>query len=119
MEHRCTDRYPSDLKILIYKHGLPIAIGRIKNGGRMGVYVETDFMDVDCEHQLTLEVMPSRQNPRLSIPMKAIVIHKTGHGFGAELDIETHEQSRTFLDMLRGMSYQMQQQQEFAVAANG
>jgi len=38
MEHRCTERTVSELKILIYKHNHPIAIGRIRNGSRSGVF---------------------------------------------------------------------------------
>ena len=120
MEHRYTDRYSSDLKILIHKHGLPTAIGRIRNGGRSGVFVETDFADIDCEHQLTLELMVNRNSGKQTLQLKAIVIHKTARGFGAELDIDTYEQTEVFINILRGQQSQVAQQaRNFAKTVNG
>jgi hypothetical protein len=121
MEHRCTQRYSGDLQILIYKHNLPIAIGRIKNGSKVGGFVETDFADIDCEHQLCLEIQASKQYPgKQPIRMEAIVIHKTPRGFGVELDIETREQADTFIEMLRGTQLRQHiTQQDFANVANG
>ena len=120
MEHRCTDRYSSDLKILIHKHGLPTAIGRIRNGGRSGVFVETDFADIDCEHQVTLELMVNRNTGKQSIQLKAIVIHKAAGGFGAELDIDNYEQADVFIKILRGQQTQVTQPtRSFAKTVNG
>jgi hypothetical protein len=103
MEHRCTQRYSGDLQILIYKHNVPIAIGRLKNGSKFGGFVETDFADIECEHQLHIEVLAQKQlGSKQSLHMEAIVIHKTNHGFGVELDMEDREQADTFIEMLRG-----------------
>jgi len=123
MEHRCTQRYAGDLQILIYKHNTPIAIGRIKNGSRVGGFVETDFADIDCEHQLRLEVLANKQfgSKQQSLRMEAIVIHKTSRGFGVELDMENREQAEMFIEMLRGTQQFRPQatKQDFAIVANG
>lgn len=103
MEHRCTERSLSELKILIYKHNHPVAIGRIKNGSHNGVFVETDFVDIECEHQLRLEVLPNK-NPITKlqrIEMQALVIHKEEKGFGAEVDFDKASDANLFLDMLK------------------
>lgn len=120
MEHRCTERYNSDLHILIYQHNLPVAIGRIKNGSRWGVYIETDFFDVECEHQIAIEVLLGRNtSTKLQrIDMKAMVIHKTKKGFGAELDIHSEEQAAIFVDLLRGTKSHLNDTQIFAKVAN-
>ena len=120
MEHRYTERITSELKILIYKHNLPIAIGRIRNGSSHGVFVETDFMDVECEHQLQLEVLFSKSNVAKfqSIAMKALVIHKTGKGFGAEIDFQNAAQAELFVDLLRGTKASAADEQLFAMVAN-
>lgn len=104
MEHRCTQRYSGDLQIVIYKHNVPIAIGRIKNGSRVGGFVETDFADIECEHQLRLEVLGNKQfgAKQQLLRMEAIVIHKTTRGFGVELDMDNREQADLFIEMLRG-----------------
>ncbi len=120
MEHRCAERVSSELKILIYKHNSPIAIGRIKNGSRSGVFVETDFLDIDCEHQLKLEVLFNKNNvAKLQrIEMKAIVIHKTNKGFGAEVDFQNAAQSDLFVEMLCGTPFNLPDEQMFAMVAN-
>ena len=122
MEHRCTERFSSDLKIIIYKHDLPIAIGRIKDGSRWGIFVETDSANVECERPLTLEVLLDRKRPSKlkHIEVKAMVIYKTARGFGAELDIETQEDANLFVEMLRGQEIlPPHEEQTFAYAANG
>jgi hypothetical protein len=120
MEHRCTERIVSELKILIYKHNIPIAIGRVRNGSGHGVFVETDFMDIDCEHQLQLEVLfnKSYATKLQSIVMKALVIHKTGKGFGAEIDFQNSAQAELFGELLRGTKADVADEQKFAMVAN-
>lgn len=102
MEHRCTPRVTSDIKILISKHGLPIAIGRIRNGSTMGVFVETEFEDIDCEQLLTLEVVYNKSQDKKFLPleMQALVIHKTQNGFGAEVAFASEEQAIRFGDLI-------------------
>jgi hypothetical protein len=119
MEHRCTERINSELKILIYKHNHPIAIGRVKNGSRSGVFVETDFVDIDCEHQLKLEVLLNKNAVKLQrIEMKAIVIHKTHKGFGAEVDFQSAAHADAFMEMLCGTQVSLPDEQMFAMVAN-
>lgn len=120
MEHRCRERISSELKILIYKHNHPIAIGRIRNGSRSGVFVETDFVDIDCEHQLKLEVLLNKNNvAKLQrIEMNAIVIHKAHKGFGAEIDFLTATHEDIFIEMLCGAQSSLSNEQTFAMVAN-
>lgn len=102
MEHRCAARIQGELKVLIYKHQEPVAIGRIKNGSQLGVFVETDFADTECEHQLKLAVLPSKHAPATEgIEMNAMVIHKTSTGFGAEIEFYVAQQAELFIDMLQ------------------
>lgn len=123
MEHRCTQRYSGDLQILIYKHNMPIAIGRIKNGSRVGGFIETDFADIDCEHQLRLEVLANKHlgSKQQSLRMEAIVIYKTSRGFGVELDMDNREQADTFIEMLCGTQQfrPKANKQDFAIVVNG
>lgn len=104
MEHRCANRYASDLPIQIYQHKLPVALGRIKNASLCGVFVETEFAGIDCEHQISLEILHNRKttpkSQRIKIP--ALITHKRNNGFGAELDIATPEQAEIFNNLLLG-----------------
>ncbi len=120
MEHRCTERYASDLSILIYQHKFPVAIGRIRNGNRFGIFIETDFANIDCEHQVSLELPLNRSsaNKLHRVEMKALVIHKTQKGFGVELDIKTQEQTDLFVSLLRDLHHEPQKAQIFQMVAN-
>ncbi len=119
MEHRLTERTTSELKILIYKHNHPVAIGRIRNGSHSGVFVETDFSDIDCEHQLTLEVLTKSTVTKLQrIEMQALVIYKTARGFGAEVDFDSGSHADIFLEILQGPQVNIPDQQPYAKAAN-
>ena len=57
MEHRCSERVTTDFKVLIYKMGIPVAIGRLKNGSKLGFFVETDFADINVLQPLDIEVL--------------------------------------------------------------
>lgn len=120
MEHRCTERTSSELKILIYKHNHPVAIGRIKNGSHSGVFVETDFVDVDCEHQLRFEILLNKNTlTKLQrIEMDAIVIHKTNKGFGAEVDFSSTAHANTFLELLQRTAVSHSEEAIYAKVAN-
>jgi hypothetical protein len=120
MEHRCAERINSELKILIYKYNLPVAIGRVRTGSSSGIFVETDFVDVECEHQLQLEVLfnKSHATKLQSMLMKALVIHKTSKGFGAEVDFQNSAQAELFVDLLRGIKTSAADEQMFTRVAN-
>lgn len=120
MEHRCTERHTSDLSVLIYQHKFPVAIGRIRNGSRWGIFIEADLANIDCEHQISLELPLSRNsaNKLQRVEMKALVVHKTKKGFGVELDIKTQEQTDVFVDILRNLYQTPKKEQIFQVAAN-
>ncbi len=117
MEHRCTERISSELEIQIFKHNRSVAIGRIKNGSLHGVFVESDFMDIDCEHQLKLELLLNRNTAEKiqRIEMNAIIIHKTGKGFGAEVEFGSAQQANLFMEILQGTKFQEFDETAFAL----
>ena len=124
MEHRCTHRYSCDLKVLIHQHNQPVAIGRIRNGSHMGIFVETDFATVGCEQQLKIEILQGRHTIKLPLlEINALVIYKAENGFGAAIDIATPELSALFSDLLRGTytaTYaEPQEMDSFPIAVNG
>jgi hypothetical protein len=87
MEHRCSERVTTDLKVLIYKLGIPVAIGRLKNGSKLGFFVETDFADINVLQPLDIEVL-LQQGPHNLERYKYTtrVIRKADAGLGLELE---------------------------------
>lgn len=87
MEHRYDKRFPCDLKTLIFKNGMPVALGRLRNYSRGGIFVSTEFNLVDAHQSLEIELV-ARSDARSSAACgerrvcKAFVMHKAGEGIG-------------------------------------
>lgn len=87
MEHRYGKRFSADHKTLIFKNGMPVAIGCISNFSRDGVFVKTEFDLVDINQALEIELIrhdgnrsaASRAERRMC---KTFVMHKANGGIG-------------------------------------
>ncbi len=88
MEHRCSRRIPLNINALIYKHGAPVAMGRIKNGSSHGLYLETDYQDVRELQKLELEVLlGERLKGDHHCRVAALVVRKSVTGLGLEMEM--------------------------------
>ena len=103
MEHRCIPRVASSLDVIILKQGLPVGRGQIKNGNRWGIYVESNYLQIEPEHQLSLELVHSKIEimDHASIKIEALVIYTTEQGFGLEIDIDSEMQANLFSQLLK------------------
>ena len=119
MEHRCSARYTADIKILIYRYEVPIAIGRIKNGTRYGLYIESDLANVKPLQQLGIEVLVYRSAQKLQrYRFDSIVMHTTAHGFGVELDTLGEDAGNQLTEMLRASPETPQESELFGMVAS-
>jgi len=119
MEHRCSERHTADIKILIYRYGIPVAIGRIKNGNRYGLFIESDLADVHPLQQLGIEILVDRNAQKIQrYKFESIVVHTNGHGFGLELDALTEEAGNQLIDMLRAAPVTPKTAELYAMVAN-
>lgn len=92
MEHRCSERVDTDVRVLIYKAGAPQAIGRIKNGSKYGFFVETDFDDINIFQGLDVEMLLSQgSNQTTKYKYATRVIRKMNNGLGLELEMVTRD----------------------------
>jgi hypothetical protein len=85
MEHRYSQRTHASAKLMIYKKGVPVALGRASNVSRHGLFVLTDYTDFNLHQFLEVEIL-SEHNHFGSQRLKTIVVHKAQQGFGAEID---------------------------------
>lgn len=87
MEHRYAHRFSTHLKALIFRGGMPIAVGHILNFSRDGIFLKTEFQQIEINQQLEIEVI-ARSNSRSPIDYcerrlcKAFVVHKANGGLG-------------------------------------
>lgn len=119
MEHRCSERYNANIKILIYRYDVPVAIGRIKNGTRYGLFIQSDLADVKSLQQLGIEILVYRAAQKLQrYRFESIVIHTAEHGFGVELDTLGDEAANQLIEMLRQSPETPQESELFDMVAN-
>src|SRR5690606_28422498 len=102
MEHRCSARNNANIKILIYQYGVPVAIGRIRNGTRHGLYIESDLSDVRPLQKLGIEILVYRRPQKLQRHKFApIIIHITENGFRIAMATLNEETGNQITEMLR------------------
>lgn len=101
MEHRCSRRIPLNINALIYKHGTPVAMGRIKNGSGHGLYVETDYEDVRELQKLELEVLlGERLKGDRHCRVGALVVRKSLMGVGLEMEMLEENGAKPLRDFI-------------------
>lgn len=85
MEHRYSQRTHTSAKLLIYKKGIPVALGLARNISRYGIFVQTDYADISPHELLEVEFL-SNQKDCGAERFKTIVVHTVEFGFGLEID---------------------------------
>lgn len=86
MEHRYNPRVPTNIKLLIYRRGIPIATGFVRNVSRGGLLIETDLRNVGVHERLEVELL-SRLIPQgQRLRFNTRVAHRCARGYGLELD---------------------------------
>lgn len=80
MEHRYSNRTPSDIRTLIYKNGLPAAIGRVRNMSRHGILIDYVAADVAYNQPLEVELLWPGRKAEHSGRFKCFVVRKEAQG---------------------------------------
>lgn len=85
MEHRQSQRIEGQIPILVYKKGLPVGTGQIRDASRRGVFISTDYSDVRLNQPLQLafklpEVTEGQQT------LTGHVVRRSDHGFGLDFE---------------------------------
>lgn len=62
MENRSYFRTYASINLLIYKSGLPVAIGITRDISNAGLFVQTSYVDVDPSQVLEFELLYSRKS---------------------------------------------------------
>jgi len=86
MEHRLSKRVPGKLSILVYKRGMPVATGQVRNASRRGVFISTDYDDVNLNQTLELELCYPEKTEKPLRRLKAHVVRKSRNGLGLDFD---------------------------------
>lgn len=86
MEHRLSKRVPGKLSLLVYKRGMPVATGRIRDASRRGIFIATDYNDVQLNQTLELELCYPEHTEKPLRRLRAHVVRKSPNGIGLDFD---------------------------------
>ncbi len=85
MEHRLSQRIEGQLPILVYKRGMPVGTGEIRDASRRGVFVTTDYSDVRLNQAIQLAFrLPELADGQQTL--NAYVVRRSANGFGLDFD---------------------------------
>ncbi len=104
MEHRYDKRFSSDHKTLIFRNGMPVAIGRIFNISRGGVFVKTELNLIDVNQSIELELIARNSSSRAVEGCgdrrlcKTLVMHKSDGGLGLMLREDCEVTQKNFVE---------------------
>ncbi|GGE73564.1 hypothetical protein GCM10011533_27470 [Streptosporangium jomthongense] len=105
MEHRLSKRIPGELKLLIYRRGMPVATGRIKDASKQGLFINTDYNDIQLNQMLEVEFrFPGNPDKQLC-RIKAHVVRMADEGLGVDFG-ETNRDALTISKLVRWLSEQ-------------
>lgn len=86
MEHRLSKRVSGKLGLLVYRRGMPVATGQVRDASKRGLFVATDYTDVQLNQTLEIEFrFPDRQGKQFR-RLKAHVVRKSENGLGVDFD---------------------------------
>lgn len=99
MEHRCGQRVTATLKLFIYKRAVPVAVGWVRDLSRKGLFIETDFRDVNLHQPLELEFVTRSKSGVKRLCVLTQVVRKGNGGLAVEIDAD-HAASVTAMNGL-------------------
>lgn len=86
MEHRYSPRLHADLKVLIYLRSLPVAIGRLRNLSRGGLFIASDYGNIAHNQPVEIEFLGVGSSADAHRRCRAMVAHTAFNGFGLAVD---------------------------------
>ncbi|MFO8140435.1 MAG: PilZ domain-containing protein [Marinobacter sp.] len=86
MEHRLSQRTEGELSILVYKRGIPVAIGQIQDASRSGLFIATDYSDVRLNQTIELAFRYPENQGQSHRVLAAHVVRQSANGLGLDFD---------------------------------
>ncbi len=86
MEHRLSKRILGKLGLLVYKRGLPVATGQIRDASKRGLFIATDYTDVQLNQTVELEFRFPDRKENAFRRIRAHVVRKCDNGLGVDFE---------------------------------
>ena len=86
MEHILSKRIQGKLGLLVYKRGMPVATGQIRDASKRGLFIATDYTDVQLNQTLELEFRFPHKQEKQFRRLTAHVVRKSANGLGVDFE---------------------------------
>lgn len=86
MEHRLSKRVEGELPILVYKRGVPVATGMVRDISRRGLFISTDYSDVRLNQTIELAFRFPEWSSRGHCMLSAHVVRSGDGGLGLDFE---------------------------------
>lgn len=86
LEHRLSQRVPGHLELLVYRSGMPVATGKIRDASGHGFFIVTDYTDVELHQNLDIEIRLQEASERPFRRIRAEVARISEEGLGVEIE---------------------------------
>jgi hypothetical protein len=86
VNHRFSDRFIADLKLIICRNNLLVDVGTITNMGNFGLFIESDFGATYVGQALEIEFCLDDIKELSNCRFRAKVAHKNARGFGVQVE---------------------------------
>lgn len=100
MEHRDEHRTHASMKVMIYKADMPAAIAVTRDISKKGMFVLTNFMDVDPNQPLEFELLYNRRRATARKRYKTLLIEKRSDGLALKFDETNEKEARRLAAMV-------------------
>jgi hypothetical protein len=92
MEHRCSERFASDVEVVVRRSGNTLGFGKIIDSSKLGFFIAMDTSQINLFQMMDVEILYRQEE---STPYRHIcsvcVIRKTDSGIGAEIEFSRLE----------------------------
>lgn len=104
MEHRYTERKPTDLSVVINCPRVGLFRGNILNLSLGGMHVESDCVVMPLHAPVVVSFQPDSEKPASAIELQGMVVHQRGNSFGLMFDELEPAIRETLRDLLLCLS---------------
>ncbi|MDX1457054.1 MAG: PilZ domain-containing protein [Marinobacter sp.] len=101
MEYRQNKRIPGRLTLLIYRRGLLVATGMLRNISQRGLFISTNCQDLDLNQRLEIEFRLHDPEAPQYQRVSAVLVHKNDRGLGVEFQDRNEANSPEVRSLLR------------------
>lgn len=105
MEYRTDSRTYAAINLLIYKSGVPVAIGTTRDISTTGMFVQTNYVGVDPGQVLEFELLYSRKIPSARTRYRAVINEQRNEGLVLKFDTTGNHDARKLAAMVEWVAH--------------